>query len=527
MSEKAKSGINRRHFIAGTAAASGTLLLGGVAPAFARGDTNRPSMPYGVASGDVSQGQAMIWSSADSPAQMWVDVSYYEDFRKFITLQGPNALAETGFASKLALTDLAPGQKVFYRVRYQSLKDWQVWGEPVVGSFSTPPAIASNIRFLWSGDTAGQGWGINEEWGGMRIYETMRQTKPDFFIHCGDTIYADGPIKAEVKLDNGDVWKNVVTPEKSKVAETLQEFRGNFAYNLMDKNVRAFNQEVPMIVQWDDHETVNNWYPAEVLNDPRYQNEQSVALLSARARRAFFEMNPIRSSATDPQRIYRKFHYGPLLDVFAIDMRSYRGDNGANNQTTASAETAFLGSKQILWLKQQLLASKATWKVIASDMPIGMIVYDDWKNKSTFENLANGDGAPKGRELEMVELLRFIKQNRIENVVWLTADVHYTAAHYYDPDKAQFQDFTPFYEFVSGPLNAGTFGPNDMDNTFGPQVLYSKHPEGGKVNLPPSAGLQFFGQVDIDAESEEMTVTLKDLAGSSLYSKKLTPVKQA
>ncbi len=179
-----------------------------------------------------------------------------------------------------------------------------MWGEPVVGSFSTPPAIASNIRFLWSGDTAGQGWGINEEWGGMRIYETMRQTKPDFFIHCGDTIYADGPIQAEVKLDNGDVWKNVVTPEKSKVAETLQEFRGNFAYNLMDKNVRAFNQEVPMIVQWDDHETVNNWYPAEVLNDPRYQNEQSVALLSARARRAFFEMNPIRSSATDPQRIY-------------------------------------------------------------------------------------------------------------------------------------------------------------------------------------------------------------------------------
>ncbi|CZF81171.1 PhoD-like phosphatase [Grimontia celer] len=210
-----------------------------------------------------------------------------------------------------------------------------------------------------------------------------------------------------------------------------------------------------------------------------------------------------------------------------IDMRSYRADNGANNQTESSADTVFFGSKQILWLKQQLLASKATWKVIASDMPIGMIVYDDWKTKSTFENMANGDGQPKGRELEMVELLRFIKQNKIENVVWLTADVHYTAAHYYDPNKAQFQDFEPFHEFVSGPLHAGTFGPNDMDNTFGPQVLFSKHPEGGQINLPPSAGLQFFGQVDIDGESEEMKVTLKDLVGSSLYTKTLTPKKSA
>ena len=52
--------------------------------------------------------------------------------------------------------------------------------------------------------------------------------------------------------------------------------------------------------------------------------------------------------------------------------------------------------------------------------------------------------------------------------------MHYTAAHYYNPDKAQFQDFEPFWEFVSGPLHAGTFGPNDLDNTFGPEVKFIK-----------------------------------------------------
>jgi alkaline phosphatase D len=100
--------------------------------------------------------------------------------------------------------------------------------------------------------------------------------------------------------------------------------------------------------------------------------------------------------------------------------------------------------------------------------------------------------------------------------------VHYTAAHYYDPDKAQFQEFAPFWEFVSGPLNAGTFGPGELDNTFGPQLMFAKAPPGGQVNLPPSDGLQFFGQVDID-EDEVMTETLKDLTGATLFTQEIAP----
>ena len=44
------------------------------------------------------------------------------------------------------------------------------------------------------------------------------------------------------------LWRNVTTPEKSKVAETLDEFRGNYAYNLLDDNVRRFNAEIPQLV---------------------------------------------------------------------------------------------------------------------------------------------------------------------------------------------------------------------------------------------------------------------------------------
>ena len=70
-------------------------------------------------------------------------------------------------------------------------------------------------------------------------------------------------------------------------------------------------------------------------------------------------------------------------------------------------------------------------------------------------------------------------------------------------------------------MNAGGFGPNVLDNTFGPQVAFQK--ASPTPNTPPTAGFQFFGQVDIDGESGEMRVTLKDVAGASLFVKSLAP----
>jgi alkaline phosphatase D len=197
-----------------------------------------------------------------------------------------------------------------------------------------------------------------------------------------------------------------------------------------------------------------------------------------------------------------------------LDMRNYRGDNSKDLQAVAGPDTAFLGPEQVNWLKQELKASKAVWKAIAADMPIGLVVPDG----DNIEAVANRDGGPPlGRELEIADLLRFIKRNGIVNTVWFTADVHYTAAHFYDPRQAGFQDFEPFWEFVSGPLNAGTFGPNALDPTFGPQLKFIKAPEPGQVNLPPSAGCQFFGHVHIDGKSNAMTVTLKDMKNRDLY----------
>jgi alkaline phosphatase D len=516
----------QRSALAGGAMAAGTLLpargFAQQSPAVITSDALRPGVPYGVQRGDLAGDRAILWARADRPARMMVEWATTESFADARAVAGPATLEDADFTAKLDLAGLPPGQKIHYRMRFVDLADHALESLPVAGSFWTPPAARQDLRFVWSGDTVGQGWGINLEWGGMRIYAAMREVEPAFFIHSGDTIYADGPVQAEQPTPDGGIWKNLTTPEKSKVAETLAEFRGAYAYNLMDENLRRFNAAVPMLAQWDDHEVTYNWYPGENLaGDPSKAAYKvtSVDLLAARAAQAFFDYMPIRVHPLEARRVYARFGYGPALEVFRIDMRSYRGPNNRNDQAEPGPDTAFLGAAQVRWLKQALLASDATWKVIAADMPIGLVVPDG----ELLENGANGDGPARGRELEIAGLLRFIRDNGINNVVWLTADVHYTAAHRYDPNRAQFQEFAPFWEFVSGPLNAGSFGPNPLDNTFGPEVVFQKAPPEGQVNLPPSAGLQFFGQVDIDGASDVMTVRLKDLTGATLFTQELTP----
>ena len=169
------------------------------------------------------------------------------------------ALPESDFTAKMLLENLPAGQEIFYRVRFRDLAHIGIESEPVVGRFRTAPADRRDVSFVWGGDVAGQGWGINPDDGGMFTFATMRKHRPDFLLHSGDTVYADGPIKSEVTLPDGKVWKNVTTPEKAKVAETLDEFRAAHKYNFMDEHLRAFNAEVPVFVQWDDHEVTNNW----------------------------------------------------------------------------------------------------------------------------------------------------------------------------------------------------------------------------------------------------------------------------
>ena len=512
---KAPAAIDRRRLLVGGAVTGGALLLSrsvtaaDLAPV-GRRQVRGPSLTSGVQTGDVGDHGAALWARADGPGRMWVELLTGWGWRHGRRVRGPFVSEASDFTGQVEVSGLPPGEQVRYRVWFEGPRDRR--GPAEEGSFRTPGRHDRSVRFLWTGDCAGQGWGINPDWGGMRGFAAMGEERADFAVFSGDTVYADGPLEPEVVLADGSIWRNVVTAEKTKVAETLAEYRGQWRYNLLDDNVRRFNATTPVIAQWDDHEVTNNWYPGEILTDTggdaRY-TEKSVDVLAARAAQAFHEYFPM--TARRPGPVHRRISYGPLIDVFVVDMRTFRGPNTPGLET-GGPNTAILGDEQLAWLDRGLRRSRAVWKIVAADMPIGLVVPDGAVN---IEAIANRDpGVPLGRELEIASLLASLQSHRVRNVVWLTADVHYTAAHHYDPARAAFTDFDPFWEFVAGPINAGTFGPNALDPTFGPREDFVE--AALTPNQPPIDGRQYYGVVT--ATRRALDVHLKNIAGTTLYS---------
>src|SRR4051812_30908465 len=200
------SRIDRRTFVrqslTGTAAAfASTATLFGRGPAIVQSETSLPSMPYGISAGAAGPDRFVVWSRSDRPARMLVEYATTEGFTDTRRISGPAALEGTDFTARTVLAGLPRGQRIFYRVTFQDLTDLRRISRPETGSFVTAPTTAGSgdVTIAWSADTVGQGWGINPEWGGLRLYETMLKAQPDLFINSGDTIYADQPVVAEVK----------------------------------------------------------------------------------------------------------------------------------------------------------------------------------------------------------------------------------------------------------------------------------------------------------------------------------------
>ena len=183
--------VSRRRFLATAAASSAISAVGGLAKPYLSRAADRPLITHGIQSGDVSVDSAVIWARADRPARMLAEVATTDSFKTIHRAVFVDALPETDFPAKALIEELPAGQDIFYRIRFQDLSSPAIAGELMVGRFRTAPSDHRSISFVWSADTAGQGWGIDEARGGMHTYATMLRNRPDFFIHSGDTIYAD------------------------------------------------------------------------------------------------------------------------------------------------------------------------------------------------------------------------------------------------------------------------------------------------------------------------------------------------
>ncbi|MFO0739920.1 MAG: alkaline phosphatase D family protein [Labilithrix sp.] len=469
--------ITRRQLVLG-AAASG---LVGCTP---RRLPGRPELRWGVQSGEVDASSAVIWARTSREARFKVEWSTSPSFDRVVRVDGPVATEETDFTGKVRLTGLPSGVPIHYRAGFDD-------SELELGSLTTAPLDDRSVLLAWSADVNGQGYGFDPAQGGMPAFRALLERRPDLFIHCGDGIYADVPIEPYIGS-----WNAFIDPERGPgPARTLKELRAAWRYARHCREVRQLSAAVPIVAIWDDHEVTDNWAPGVI----------PAALLDD-ARRAMYEHLPTLRDPLLP--MYRVMRWGPLVDVFLLDGRSGR------------THTKMLGDAQVTWLIDALGASTAVWKIIAMGQPIGESVTSfDAAGEIEWDTWANDAGVPVDREVELARILSAIKARNIANVVWISADVHYGAATRFDPARAAFKDFLPFWELIAGPMHAKTFPPNPLDDTFGPEREWiSARPDRGRDDRgTPQNGEQYVGLLAIDGKTRALTVTWIDARGRDAH----------
>ncbi|MDX2266737.1 MAG: alkaline phosphatase D family protein [Bryobacter sp.] len=208
-------------------------------------------------------------------------------------------------------------------------------------------------------------------------------------------------------------------PVPNKEIVTLTDYRQRFGQYRLDPDLQEAHRQHPWICVWDDHESTNDsWFGGAENHEPETEGDWSQR--RAVAALAWFEWMPVRENPFQNLGIYRNFRYGNLLDLTMLDTRLEARDQqvAANNPLIADPSRTLLGATQEEWLYRQLANSQgrgARWRVIGQQVMMGNLVGPDG-----ILNPDQWDGYLGSRN----RFLGFLAQQRINNVVVLTGDIH-------------------------------------------------------------------------------------------------------
>jgi alkaline phosphatase D len=524
-------------------------------------------LTHGIASGDVTATEAVIWARANRAAQMVVEYTpastvSWPPLRQV----GPLVDVRDDFTGKVILQGLRPDTRYLYWVRFVVAGEG---GEVVseTGQFRTAPAdgVVRPLTFLWWGDLGGQFYCRDPEHGYV-IFTQMAQVMPDVAIANGDSIYADGTCPpVTIRPDHP---RNALSPDPEVAAhqlisaadprwqtegEVLTAYRAKWKYNLEDEAYRRFRAQTPQVYQWDDHEVFNDWYPGdERIGAIRgTQDVRPMSALSGPGRKSFFEYTPIRPETEG--RIYRSLRFGMLAELFILDDRSYRDDNilpdgagkvlevrlrNGERRRLEGKPKSLLGAAQREWLLQGLREAQArgvVWKIISSDdalsspsgsyqlfAPEGPLaplyhIRDGWAAGAKLNADTDGNqDNPLGFESELRTILAFMNTEGIRNVVWLATDVHYARLLRYEPGGNL--SGLVFHEFISGPASAISGELRPPSGTFAPIELFAR----GQGPDPAHPSFFNFGLLRIAADGL-LRVEIHDAGGAIPYDEQGRP----
>ena len=436
----------------------------------------------------------------------------------------------TDYTGHVKLEGLSPNTLYYYRVwfvsAYENKTESQV-SDTLTGSFRTAPSPSESesesnrpISFVFAADLGGQKHCRQVEKGGYSIFEKMRERSPDFFIANGDMIYAGDQCPAEGPTSD---WHNIrgnfsgITDPDINWTSTDQVrdvYLKHWQYNRADPYLQSLLLNISMYSQWDDHEVINDFGALWPYWNSFNKDREGYPNIVMEGRDAFFNYSPIDRSVDDTNRIYRSFSWGPNLDLLILDARSYRSPN--NLVDTAENNKTMLGDEQLKWLEQSLSNSSATWKVVSSDVPISVptganasiLGRDGWANGND-----TGFSNKTGFERQLHELLKYLDDRNVKNIVFVTTDVHFPANIRYEVDANNDGDRLTFHELISGPLSAFRFGTPggvpipQLDTTFDPQILYK---EGGIFNFGYVRIQNMTADVDADGKAHIIAEVIGD-----------------
>ena len=494
--------MDRRQFLTRTAfftvaAASLTACGGGD-----DGPAGRYTFPQGVASGDPKSTSLVFWSrcvrsgagSADMiPVTLQVSAS-----PAFTTALAEVALLASpshDFTVRAKVTGLPAATPLYYRF---------VAGSDIspVGNAKTSPAAGApvaQLKFAW---ITCQDWSVNH-WGAMSL---LAAEELDFLVHVGDYIYET--VGASFQAGQSEPAHGAIVfpdgtalADGSRYATTLADYRALYRTYRGDTRLQALHAKCPLIATWDDHEFSDDcWQDHQTYTNA---NLQQTARRRA-ANQAWVEYMPVdfgdvsfdsTNAAYDNLRIYRDFQFGNLMHLVMTDERLYRDDHVVDEATIAQAQghdpingsdsigaryfvqqpvlqqfeagktaalgrvPSILGATQTQWWKDTLKGSTATWKVWGNELMLSRLWLDLRAaapapfNALYVVNADAWDGYPSHR----AELLGYLKDQAITNVVALTGDLHAfqcgTVRHLPDPATGA----PVLVDFVSAGISSSSF----------------------------------------------------------------------
>jgi alkaline phosphatase D len=438
-----------------------------------------------------------------------LEVARDRDFRHVVASHTIATSGARNHSVKARVGHLAPHERYFYRFETRDRHS-------PVGRFQTalPADSRQAVRFAFFSCA-------DYTHGYYNGYELMRDEDVDFVVCLGDYIYAEAYHSVAGGTGVRDDHIGKVNPQHSnyvREALTLADYRAKYALYRSDRSLRDLHARFPMITIWDDHEVQDNYAGGETDGglDPSLRYSQT---RRRGAYKAFFESMPFYGGPT--KQVYRHLRHGRHVDLILPDQRKYRanqpcGDAVAVPCADYDQPRNFLGRRQMGWLKRRLSASKATWKVIGSEtmmMPAKV-------TGGAYYGFDNWQGYPQERE----ELLAHIKDEGIDDVVFITGDIHLFLAG--DVRTNLGNGPSVAVEFVGGSITSQNFGETNVDAGGG--VVLPGNDANPHTDPAVIAGLRAFNPWIDQADFDHHGYALVEASGSGFQCtlKRVATIKQ-